>query len=99
MSTSHFLIALTVGAGALALWIHVRFPDLAPKSIRIAVVHVGAALLVGQLVAPAAHTLLPDGNAMLHGLLVTFAFGLPALIYALLSSIWVIQIAQGALRR
>jgi hypothetical protein len=30
---------------------------------------------------------------------VTFLIGLPALVYALLASIWVILMAQGAMRR
>jgi hypothetical protein len=34
-----------------------------------------------------------------RAIVITFVVGLPALIYALLTSIWVILIAQGAMRR
>jgi hypothetical protein len=99
VTVQDFLIALTLGAGAIALWINFRFPTLAPDNIRRAVIHVGAALLVGQVVVPVLHSFIADVNPLLRAMLTTFALGLPALVYALLSSIWVIRIAQGALRR
>jgi hypothetical protein len=99
MTVQTFLIALTVGAGAIALWINFRFPTLAPDSIRRAVVHVGAALLFGQIVVPALHSFIVDVTPIVRALLTTFVLGLPALVYAMLSSIWVIRIAQGAFRR
>jgi hypothetical protein len=99
VTVPEFLIALTLGAGAIALWINFRFPKLAPESIRKAVIHVGGALLVGQVVLPVLHSLIPDVSPVVRALITTFVLGLPALVYALLSSIWVIRIAQGALFR
>jgi hypothetical protein len=99
MTGSEFLIALTLGAAALALWINFRFPGIAPEQIRTAVIHVGAALLVGQAVVPLVHSLLPDMSAVAQALIMTFAIGLPALVYSLLSSIWIIRLAQAAFRR
>ena len=40
-----------------------------------------------------------DSDAVVRALVTTFVLGLPALVYALLASIWVIRIAQGALLR
>jgi hypothetical protein len=99
MTVPEFLTALTVGAGAIALWINFRFPNLAPEGIWWAVIHVGAAILVGQVLLPGFLPLIPETNAVVRALVITFLLGLPALIYALLASIWVIRIAQGALLR
>jgi hypothetical protein len=99
VTVQEFLVALTLGAGAIALWINFRFPKLAPQRVFWAIIHVGAAILFGQVVLPGLHALIPDTNPVARALVTTFLLGLPALIYALLSSIWVIRIAQGALLR
>jgi hypothetical protein len=99
MTVHQFLAVLTLGAGLLALWINVRFPKLAPEGIWTAVVHVGAAILAGQVLVPIFSRAIPELNPAAQALLITFAIGLPALVYALLASIWVIRIAQGALLR
>ena len=99
MTVHQFLMALTLGAGAIALWINFRFPKLAPDEIRTAVIHIGAAILVGQVMLPGLIEAVPGSNPVMRALVTTFILGLPALIYALLASIWVIRIAQGALLR
>jgi hypothetical protein len=99
MTVHQFLMALTLGAGAIALWINFRFPKLAPDGIRTAVIHVGAAILVGQVLLPGLTDAVPGSNPIMRALVTTFLLGLPALVYALLASIWVIRIAQGALLR
>ena len=99
MSVNEFLVVLTVGAAALALWINFRFPSLAPEGIWMAVLHVGAAILAGQVLLPGLLEVMPEANPVVRALLTTFVLGLPALVYALLASIWVIRIAQGALLR
>jgi hypothetical protein len=99
MNGPEFLIALTLGAFALALWINQRFPGIAPEELKTAVLHVGAALLVGQAVVPLVHSLLPDMGVVATALVMIFLIGLPALVYSLLSSIWIIRLAQAAFRR
>ena len=99
MSGSTFLIALTLGAGAIALWINARFPNIAPSEIKSAVLHVGAALLVGQALVPLLNSLLPEMSMVVRALIMIFLIGLPALVYSLLSSIWIIRLAQAAFRR
>ena len=99
MTGSEFLIALTLGAAALALWINFRFPGIAPAEIRTAILHVAAALVVGQALVPLLHSLLLDLSPVLQAMVMTFLIGLPALIYSLLSSIWIIRLAQAAFRR
>ena len=99
MTVHEFLLVLTLGAGAIALWINFRFPKLAPEGLKMAIIHVGAAILVGQVLLPGLNEAVPHSNPMVAGLVITFLLGLPALVYALLASIWVIRIAQGALLR
>ena len=100
MTVPEFLIAITLGAGAIALWINFRFPKIAPDGMRPAIIHVGLAMLVGEILVPALHHLIPaDVNPVARALITTFLLGLPALVYALLTSIWVIRVAQGALLR
>jgi hypothetical protein len=99
ITVQEFLVVLTLGAGAIALWINFRFPKIAPDGFFWAIVHIGAAILVGQVLVPGFHGLIPDTNPVVRALITTFLLGLPALIYALLCSIWVIRIAQGALLR
>jgi hypothetical protein len=99
MTVHQFLMVLTLGAGAIALWINFRFPKLAPQGLKTAIIHVGAAILVGQVVLPGLSQAVPHSNPVVAGLVTTFVLGLPTLVYALLASIWVIRIAQGALLR
>jgi hypothetical protein len=100
MTVSEFLIALALGAGAIALWINFRFPGLAPEKIRTIVIHIGVAMLIGMAVVPAVDELVSGSvSPLVRAIVITFLVGLPALIYALLTSIWVIVMAQGAMRR
>jgi hypothetical protein len=99
MTVHQFLMVLTLGAGVIALWINFRFPKLAPEGIWTAVIHVGAAILAGQVLLPGLNLAVPDLTPVARALVITFMLGLPILVYALLASIWVIRIAQGALLR
>jgi hypothetical protein len=100
MTVTEFLVALALGAGAIALWINFRFPGLAPERLRTVVIHVGIAMLVGLAVVPAIDAIVTGSlSPLMRAIVITFLVGLPALIYALLTSIWVILIAQGAMRR
>lgn len=99
MTVHQFLTVLTLGAGVIALWINFRFPKLAPEGIWTAVIHVGVAILVGQVLLPGLNASVPDLPPAAQALVITFLLGLPTLVYVLLASIWVIRIAQGALLR
>jgi ABC-type uncharacterized transport system permease subunit len=88
MSNHMFMVALTVGAALLALWTHVRFPSLAPERLPRTMLH--AALAFGVLTMTPS---LLDESAPLKGI---FLIVLPALVYALLGTIWVLRQAQTA---
>jgi hypothetical protein len=48
---------------------------------------------------PLLHSLLPAMSPIAQALIMTFLIGLPALVYSLLSSIWIIRLTQAAFRR
>ena len=99
MTVTQFLVALALGAGAIALWINNRFPGIAPGGIATVMVHVGVALVIGVALIPAIDSFVEASvSPLVRAIVITFVVGLPALVYALLTSIWVIFIAQGAMR-
>jgi hypothetical protein len=85
-----FVLALAAGAGLIAVWIHARFPKLAPDRMGRTLLHAAIAFALLQL-APG---LGGSSTALLAGI---FLFMLPALVYALLCAIWVLKLAQTAL--
>jgi hypothetical protein len=90
MSNALFVVALAAGAALLAGWTHTRFPGLAPERMGTTLLHAGVAFVLLKLTPG-----LGDSPvAMFAGI---FLFVLPALVYALLSSIWVLKLAQTAL--
>jgi hypothetical protein len=96
LSSQLFAYCLLGGAAAIALWVDVRFPRLAPQSMRAAMLHIGATLVVAQIVLPLATSVLTGSRAL--ALLATFAVALPSLVYCLISAIWVIRLAHAGLR-
>ena len=89
MSNGTFVLALAAGAWFLALWLHVRFPSLAPERLGHTILHAASAFVLLQL--------MPSLGGSETALTVIFVFVLPALVYALLSAIWMIRQAQVAL--
>jgi uncharacterized membrane protein len=95
-SIQSFLLTVGLGAAAIAVWVYVRFPKLAPANLQAALLHVGAALLLGRIIAPAA--LQSSGDSAASLLVVVLGVILPALVYAFLAGFWVIRLCQGMLR-
>jgi ABC-type uncharacterized transport system permease subunit len=89
MSNGTFVLVLATGAALLAMWTHVRFPSLAPERIGRTVMHSAGAFVLLKFAASV------EGGASV--LVPLFLLVLPALVYALLCVIWVIQHAQTAL--
>lgn len=88
MSNHTFMLAFTVGAGLLALWVHARFPSLAPERLPRALLHAILAFAILK-VTPG----LLGETVSIAGV---FLVVLPALIYALLGSLWILKQAQTA---
>jgi hypothetical protein len=89
MSNGTFVLVLAAGAGLLALWLHVRFPSLAPERLGRTILHAGTAFALLKMTS-----LFGESTAAFT---VVFVFVLPTLVYALLCTIWVLQHAQTAL--
>jgi hypothetical protein len=91
-----FVLAYLAGAVAVAFWADRRFRRLAPRDMRIAVLHlvaagVGNELLDGPLGAVVA-------RAVPHGaVLAVMGIIFPLVVYACLAAIWMLRIAQRAL--
>jgi hypothetical protein len=90
MSKEVFVVALATGAGLLAMWIHVRFPRLAPARMGQTMLHAGAAFVL-LLLTPGLSGSVPAKFGLV------FLFVLPALVYALLCTLWMLKHAQTAL--
>jgi hypothetical protein len=89
-----FIIVLTLGAGALALWTAVRFPRIGPESLAGALAQVAIALVASWVLVPAGmHSALNLG-APTGPLLAVFVFVLPGLYYVFLASLWAMRVLQ-----
>ena len=84
-----------VGAGAIALWIDVRFPRLAPDDMAKLLLHVAMSIALGYALSPALQALFAYQDPRLT-LLGIFGLGFPSIVYCLLAGIWMIKHAQRA---
>jgi hypothetical protein len=82
-----------VGAGAIALWIDLRFPRLAPDDMGKVLLHVAASIALGYATSPALQALLAYEDPRLT-LLAIFGLGFPSIVYCLLAGLWMIKLAQ-----
>lgn len=90
VSNGIFVLALAAGAVLLALWVHVRFPSLAPERLGRMMLHAVLAFALLKFV-----TYRGDETPLTFAAI--FLVLLPAIVYALLSAIWALRLAQTAL--
>jgi hypothetical protein len=98
MSSGLFLLVFSLGAAALALWIFVRMPKLAPSSLTRAFVHVAAAMVVGALLKPALAGVAESGFP-LAAFMALFGVALPGLTYMFVAGAWLLRAASAGLSR
>jgi hypothetical protein len=95
LSIGLFLICFAFGAGAIAIWFEVRFPHLAPSQIRSVLIQVGIAMVCGRLIVPPVMQMVTgSASATLVALIIVV---LPALVYGLLTALWMLKILQRGL--
>jgi hypothetical protein len=94
MTKEQFMLLFVVGSGALAVWVALRVPQIAPHSLRSAGVHVCAALLLGCVLSPALK-LIPGQPGTTSVLVALFGIALPALTYMLLAGLWLLLVFAG----
>ena len=90
MSSSAFVFVLSVGCALLALWVHVRFPKLAPEHVGKTLLHTGLAFALLRL-SPG----MVESPVM--AIITIVMLIVPALSYALLCSIWMLKHVQTAM--
>ena len=89
MSNGTFVLALAVGAALLAAWTHARFPSLAPERLGRTIAHLVVASVLLQVT--------PGLGGSVGVFAAVFLLVLPALVYAMLSAIWMLEHARTAL--
>lgn len=96
MTAGQLLLVFTLGTAALALWAHVRWPDVAPSTVpgALARVVVAVALLVagGSLLGAVVEA------APAWGPLLLVVAVVPVLTYAFLASIWFMKVLADQMR-
>lgn len=96
MSAGLVTLLIGVGAGAIALWIDVRFPRLAPQELAKVVLHAAAAVAVGYATSPALHALIAYEDPVLT-LVAVFGLAFPSVVYFLLAALWTLKLVQRTL--
>lgn len=94
MSIGAFIVVLTLGAAAIAIWATARFPKLAPESLPGALLQVGIAFVAGFLIVPVGMRSMLSFEPPTGPLLATFLFALPGLTYLFLAALWAMRVLQ-----
>jgi len=92
-----FSVLFVAAAAALAVWIVVRFPERAPSEFLRAMIHFGVSMIGLYLLVPVLDSTLDVVAQPYQAHLSLFAVLLPAFVYRLVSVIWILRLAQGAL--
>jgi hypothetical protein len=99
MSFGTFIIVMTLGAAALALWAGVRFPRMGPSTLAGALVQVALALAAGWFLVPAGISSVIRWDETAGPVLAVLLFALPALTYLFLASLWAMRVLQEMMGR
>jgi len=94
VSLGAFIIVLTLGAAALALWTVVRFPKLGPETLGGALLQVAVAMIAGAFLIPAGMKSALAIDPPTGPMLAVFAFVLPGLSYLFLATLWAMRVLQ-----
>jgi hypothetical protein len=89
-----FALLLAVGAGAIALWIDVRLPNLRPRKLLVLFAHmlaatVGADFVADRLQGPTA-ALGGDAGTLTR----LFLLQLPGLVYVFIVVVWLLKLVR-----
>lgn len=98
MASHGFILALFFGAALLALWCDVRLGERGPTALSRIVLHAIIALLLLRVARVAVDVAVGPGE-LVQNMLVLFGVFLPALVYVLLASIWVLRLVRNVLPR
>lgn len=96
MNAGLLTVFFGLGAGAIALWIDARFPQLAPQELLKALLHVIASTVVAYGSGHAMQVLFATEEPRII-FAAAFGLGLPSIVYCLLAGVWVIKVTQRAM--
>jgi mannose/fructose/N-acetylgalactosamine-specific phosphotransferase system component IIC len=82
----------------VAVWIVVRFPERAPTEFRRAMIHFGVSMVGMYVISPIVQHDLASMPQPFQLYLSVFGVLLPALIYRMVATIWLLRLATGSLR-
>ncbi len=98
MPVGVFSVLFIAAAAAVAIWIVVRYPGRAPTEFRPAMVHFGVSMVGMYVIVPILQHDLTFLHQPLRLYLSVFGVLLPALVYRLVATIWLLRLATGSLR-
>jgi hypothetical protein len=93
-----FSVVFIVAAAVVAIWIVVRFPERAPTEFRRAMIHFGVSMVGMYLISPFLQHDLASMPQPWRLYLSLFGVLLPALVYRMVATIWLLRLATGSLR-
>ena len=100
MADSGFVTCLLVAAGAIALWIDARLPNLTPTRLSRLTRHFAFALVALVVVLPLGTQVVSgEGTSGIRIFAALLGIVLPGLVYAMLVAVWLIKVMQQALGR
>jgi hypothetical protein len=97
MSATALVHAMAAGASVLALWLFVRLGDRRPQSLRPAIVHLVAAGLLVVAVPVVMERLVHADESPTAAAAGLFGIFLPAMTYAFLAALYLLDQLQRAL--
>jgi hypothetical protein len=96
LTTSAFAVCFLIGSAVVALWLDLRFPRLAPATVKATLIHVGVTIVTAQVVFPLAFNALQGSRTLT--LVALFGVAFPILTYSLLVAVWVLKLVANASR-
>ena len=98
MPVGAFSVLFVAAAAALAVWIVVRFPERAPTEFLRAMIHFVVSMVGMYVISPILQHDLASLPQPFQLYLSMFGVLLPALIYRMVATIWLLRLATGPLR-
>ena len=96
MSPGGFVFFLALGAASVALWIDLRFPGLAPLTLRRNVAHAAVAFAALTIVPVVIEPMFSAGQSLIAQLVALFGIVFAVLVYAFLAFAWLVKpLARG----
>jgi hypothetical protein len=87
------VVSFALACALLALWCDARLGRFAPASLKTAVLHVIASVVVTQLATVPLQSMLESGEAK-RTMTAIFAIALPAIVYSFVAALWIIKVCQ-----